>query len=877
MSRRGVGLAAHVRDAEGRLETLVLAEPHVLDDAVRERLPTRLRLVKRLQHPGLVAVVDGGVDNGDGHPWLVEQASSGRTLRKLLEEEGHLDPLDALQVAVDLLNALEYVHRQGLLHGGLSPNQVLVSRREGRLRGRVLEPGLAQLLGTPRSTPFGPVRVDPDYAAPEAVRGEPLTAAADVYSVGILLHEALTGRHPIPAPARNRLLHRLNEPSRRLDEGTFADEARDEAVRLALSRAETKDPAKRYASARDFALALTGRPAEAELGQAVAPAGAPCAGCDAEILPLERRTWGRHDSDRPFQCVRCAKVFCGGSHWDPLGRTCRECSERDPAYETVSVEDAVRLDDAVSLLPPVSTPEGEGPTGSVETAETEAERRERVRTKARRPSERLLALRELLTSSKGGPAAAESGAESRKAPPTARQDPNSQAGTGDLMVDAWAREKERHTKALARAEEARARSGRAGRSEVAEIAVPIEAETERLPRPPAGETRRPGSGAHKRPSSGTHKRPDTGKHRRPSSRGGVSSGTGRVADGRPMGRPASAPIAKRDRQVWRLVSGVLSVALAYMAWAWHGELERFADSERALQQELATLKSSSTDAALAGQRGDVELRGLHRELEDVKRALAQTEANRADLEALAGERGQQLAETRQALATREDAQAQLERRAHELTASIGRLNADLKQRAAAVQAAEARIGELEADAAQQALHLEQSDLMRAVLQQRLNELDATTLPAELVPLDGDEPRVGGERDRRVLLRWADDPRELLRFGAEARSLVAVHLRLEGAPARLREAGQLGAGVPLRAGRLRVASTTVEDEDGLLVLRFWLDAAACARLRAEGLSFVVEADPQHQGDTRVVAAELVFTPLVDDAALRLQELERRGRW
>src|SRR5690606_9316875 len=201
-----------------------------------------------------------------GRGYLLEPPLAGRTLRAALDAEGPLAPAAALALARDVLNALAYAHHRRVVHGALSPRGISLEGEGAGTRARLLEYGMARVAAPEHTTPFGGMRGDPDYAAPEAIKNEPLDPRADVYSAGVILFEALTGRHPIPAPGKDALLRRLNEACDRLPTGAAGGGPLEARLRDAIARATAKDPARRFPSARAFLRALRGEDPALEPG-----------------------------------------------------------------------------------------------------------------------------------------------------------------------------------------------------------------------------------------------------------------------------------------------------------------------------------------------------------------------------------------------------------------------------------------------------------------------------------------------------------------------------------------------------------------------------------------------------------------------------------
>ena len=160
--------------------------PH---DEGSKRAGDEARTLARLNHPGLVPVYDAGTDD-EGRPWVVMELVEGETLSDALRRE----PLPAdrtARVGRTVAEALGYVHAQGLVHRDVKPANVLLGN-DGR--SRLTDFGIARLIDSAKVTSTGMMVGTASYLAPEQVAGEPVGAPADVYALGLVLLECLTGR-----------------------------------------------------------------------------------------------------------------------------------------------------------------------------------------------------------------------------------------------------------------------------------------------------------------------------------------------------------------------------------------------------------------------------------------------------------------------------------------------------------------------------------------------------------------------------------------------------------------------------------------------------------------------------------------------------------
>jgi len=169
--------------------------------AQRQRFQREMHVSARLSHPHIVRLLDSG-EYGDGLLYAVFELITGRTLRQVLDVEGKLTPAEAVHLMTQVLDALACAHRESVVHRDLKPENVMVTHSGLRKNATVLDFGLGGFAAGAddgvRLTGSRELLGTPAYAAPEQLRGEPLTPASDLYSWGLILLECLTG---VPAIA----------------------------------------------------------------------------------------------------------------------------------------------------------------------------------------------------------------------------------------------------------------------------------------------------------------------------------------------------------------------------------------------------------------------------------------------------------------------------------------------------------------------------------------------------------------------------------------------------------------------------------------------------------------------------------------------------
>ncbi len=201
LERLAVGGSAEVwraRDEQlGREVAVKRLHPHLVpDDASRKRLAAEARAAAGLSHPVIVGIYD--VDATGESPALVMELVDGESLAARIARTGPLPAPEAAAVAADIAEALFHAHQRGVIHRDVKPGNVLLSH-DGRTR--LVDFGIAHSLATAaeRLTLTGTVIGTLHAMAPEQLSGGPITPRTDLYGLGVVLHEALTGRQPYPA------------------------------------------------------------------------------------------------------------------------------------------------------------------------------------------------------------------------------------------------------------------------------------------------------------------------------------------------------------------------------------------------------------------------------------------------------------------------------------------------------------------------------------------------------------------------------------------------------------------------------------------------------------------------------------------------------
>jgi serine/threonine protein kinase len=205
------------------------------DESDRARFVGEARTLAGLSHSGLVTVLDAG--SADAHPFLVMELVDGRTLGRVVQDrDGGLPLEDVGSVGAQVAEALAYVHRNGVVHRDVKPGNILLDSRK---RVRLADFGVARLVeDSAGHTRTGHVIGTAAYLAPEQVTGGEVSGATDVYSLGLVLLEALTGRREFPGAATEAAVARLHRDPE-------VPESLPEEWRGLLARMMSRDPAER--------------------------------------------------------------------------------------------------------------------------------------------------------------------------------------------------------------------------------------------------------------------------------------------------------------------------------------------------------------------------------------------------------------------------------------------------------------------------------------------------------------------------------------------------------------------------------------------------------------------------------------------------------
>ena len=289
----------------GGMSTVYLALDEVLDRPVAikllhreiseeadqlERFRREARAAARLSHPNLVGVIDAGED--DGRPYIVFEYIQGRTLKRRIQEEGRLPVDEAVAYGIEIGRGLTAAHARKLVHRDVKPQNVLIDP-DGR--AKVTDFGIARSLESKGLTATGRVLGTTDYVSPEQAMGEDVDERSDVYSLGVVLYEMLTGDVPFDAETQVGVaMKHVNEP---MPDVQATRPEVSAAVAAVVDRATTKDSRDRYSTVAEMVRDLE-QTLEVEAARRGGTSGEATSVLDS-VPPERRRLGGRRRISGP--------------------------------------------------------------------------------------------------------------------------------------------------------------------------------------------------------------------------------------------------------------------------------------------------------------------------------------------------------------------------------------------------------------------------------------------------------------------------------------------------------------------------------------------------------------------------------------------------
>ena len=257
LGRGGMGVVFLAEDLKhGRKVALKVLRPELAQSLGADRFLREIRISARLNHPNILTLIDSG--SAAGSMYYVLPYVEGESLRDRLDRESQLPLDEALRITREVADALAYAHDAGVVHRDIKPENILFEAGHAV----VADFGIAQAVseaGGGRLTESGLIVGTPAYMSPEQAMGSgPVDARSDIYSLGCVLYEMLAGAPPYGGPTPHAIIARKSMepvPGLRIVRDTVPP-----ALESAIVRALAKTPADRFASARDFATALSQAP-----------------------------------------------------------------------------------------------------------------------------------------------------------------------------------------------------------------------------------------------------------------------------------------------------------------------------------------------------------------------------------------------------------------------------------------------------------------------------------------------------------------------------------------------------------------------------------------------------------------------------------------
>ncbi len=252
----GMGTVFKAIDSKTKeVVALKVIHPHLVEnEEILDKFHREAEVLKVLHHPNIVRMIDAGVINGQ--PYIAYEFIDGKDLRTILEEKGKLPLSIAMKIFLQICEALDYAHQKGIIHRDIKPQNIMIMKD---YFVKLTDFGIAKVIGESTGTTNEQVGT-PLYASPEQLAGKPVDARSDIYSLGIVMFQVLTGHFPYDV-ADNVFsaiaAHIAQEPHRMktLDKSALSQYVPYEVERIIMKMLE-KDPDRRYQSVEELLIDL---------------------------------------------------------------------------------------------------------------------------------------------------------------------------------------------------------------------------------------------------------------------------------------------------------------------------------------------------------------------------------------------------------------------------------------------------------------------------------------------------------------------------------------------------------------------------------------------------------------------------------------------
>lgn len=224
---------------------------HLVDNPVAvDRFMQECHAMARLSHPNIIAIFEVGVANKA--PFLVMEYAKGMTMRKMIETRGAAPVKVAMEITSQICRGLQAAHNAGIIHRDLKPDNIIIQDMKEPHFVKIADFGISHLIGAERLTDEGTVVGTLEYISPEQIEEAELDCRSDLYAVGVILFEMLTGRLPFESKTPHALLIKKVQQRPAPVWSRRGDILPDSAVDRILQRSLEKNPELRYQTADEM-------------------------------------------------------------------------------------------------------------------------------------------------------------------------------------------------------------------------------------------------------------------------------------------------------------------------------------------------------------------------------------------------------------------------------------------------------------------------------------------------------------------------------------------------------------------------------------------------------------------------------------------------